>query len=86
MIIVFKGDEVCFLSEKEEEILAYVESIGFDKFKWEKDMGMTMQEWLDNGHYIGDLTDFLPNNYRISTFSVGIDYRSGSPRFMRAFK
>ena len=31
MIIVFKSDEVCFLSEKEEEILAYVESIGFDK-------------------------------------------------------
>lgn len=86
VMIVFNKGEVCFVSDSEEDIVTYLESVCFDRANWENEMGMSLQEWLNNGHFVGDLTDFLEDGYYISTFGLGIDYRSGSPRFMRWFK
>lgn len=86
VIIVFRFNEICFVADNEEDIIEYLKLIGFNQSDWEEDMGMSLQEWLDNGHMVGDLTEFLSNGYYISNFELGIDYRSGSPYFLRTIK
>ena len=86
VIIVFRFDEVCFVADNEEDIIEYLKTAGFNQSDWEEDMEMSLQEWLDNGHMVEELTEFLCSGYHISTFELGIDYRSGSPYFMRTIK
>ena len=86
VIIVFKFDEVCFVADNEEDIVEYLKTTGFNQSEWEKEMEMGLQEWLDNGHMVGDLTEFLEGGYYISNYELGIDYRSGSPYFLRTIK
>lgn len=86
VIIVFRFNEVCFVTDNEEDVIEYLKVVGFNQSDWEEDMGMSLQKWLDNGHMVEELTEFLCSGYYISSFSLGIDYRGGSPYFMRAIK
>ena len=86
VIIVFNAGEICYLADNEEDIVEYLQTLDFNQSEWEEEMGMSLQEWLDNGHMVGDLTEFLDDGYYISNYELGIDYRSGSPYFLRTIK
>jgi hypothetical protein len=75
--------EICIVADNEMDIVKYLlitEEIEFDADRFADDTKMSIQDWLDAGHRVDDLNDWIGNNnFSIDVFSLGYDYRTGSP-------
>lgn len=75
--------EICIVADNEMDIVKYLlitDEIEFDADRFADDTKMSIQDWLDAGHRVDDLNDWIDNNnFSIDVFSLGYDYRTGSP-------
>ena len=84
--VVFKDNDVCYFADNEQDIVHYLactSETGFSYDIFKEKMDMSVDEWLDNGHLVVDLNGFIENGYSVGMFLTGIDYRYGSPYYLR---
>lgn len=82
MYIVTKDGQICFLATNEEDILKYIEftpEMGINFQEFEKEYGLPVREWLDNGHVVEELMYYTNNDYDIKLYFTGYEYREDSP-------
>lgn len=84
MYIVTKDGQICFLATNEEDILKYIEftpemGINLHEFEEKYCDGLSIHEWLDNGHVVEELMYYTDNDYDIKLYFTGYEYRDGSP-------
>jgi hypothetical protein len=75
--------EICIVADNEMDIVRYLlitDEIQFDVDKFVDDTKMSIQEWLDNGHRVDELNEWIKcDQFFIDVFSLGYDYRTDSP-------
>ena len=75
--------EICIVADNERDIVRYLlitDEIQFDAERFTEDTKMSMQDWLNNGHRVDELNDWIEGNFfSIDVFSLGYDYRTDSP-------
>lgn len=75
--------EICIVADNEMDIVKYLlitDEIKFDADRFADDTKMSIQDWLDNGHRVDELNEWIKcDQFSIDVFSLGYDYRTGSP-------
>ena len=86
---VMHGDEVCFITDNEHDMLKYLDltpNTGYSHEGFIKEKGIDAYTWLDNGHIIDEMTEFLKDDYYVTQFHLNYDYRHDSPYFLKEIK
>ena len=83
--IVTCYDEICFVADNEHDVvkyLLYTPQSGFT----DKIIETDIYAWLDEGHVVDELTEFLDNGFQVDHYCLGYDYRHDSPYFLKEIK
>ena len=84
-VVFYNGTdcEICIVADNEMDIVKYINITDEIKFNFDKfvdDTKMSIRDWLDNGHRVDELNEWIEDDkFSIDVFSLGYDYRTGSP-------
>lgn len=87
--VVLHEDEICFIADNEHDILKYLDltdGTGYTHAGFTEELGIDPYVWLDNGHIIDDISEFLDNDYYVTQYHLNYDYRHDSPYFLKEIK
>lgn len=69
--------ESCIVADNEMDIVKYLlitDEIKFDADRFEDDTKMSIQDWLDNGHRVDELNEWIEDDkFSINVFHLGYD-------------
>lgn len=75
--------EICIVADNEMDIVKYLlitDEIKFNVDRFVNDTKMSIQDWLNDGHGVEELNDYIEDDaFYIEFYCLGYDYRTGSP-------
>lgn len=84
--IVTYHEEICFVADNEYDALEYLNiepSCDYTHDKFKSEMGIDVHDWLDDGHIVDEITEFLDGDFKVDHYSLGYCYKCGSPFYMK---